>query len=186
MKTGRIEVITGCMFSGKSEELIRRIRRCQIAKMNILVFKPTVDTRFSSQEIVSHSGQAVNALLADNAQVIAEMADNYQVIAIDEAQFFDEALIPLARQLAKEGKRVILAGLDMDFRGEPFGPMPQLMALADEVLKLTAICSICGEDANMTQRLVNGQPAHWGDPLIVIGAEEKYEARCKKHHVILP
>jgi len=184
-KVGKIEVITGCMFSGKSEELIRRLRRCKIAKLKTLVFKPLVDTR-SEAEIISHSGQKFIAIPVHNSSIILfDIIDStIDIVGIDEAQFFDENLEEVVKKIAYDGKKVIIAGLDMDFRGEPFGPMPNLMAIADEVLKLHAICAVCGDDATMTQRLINGKPASWHDPIILIGAEEKYEARCRLHHVL--
>jgi len=184
-KVGKIEVITGCMFSGKSEELIRRLRRFQIAKLHTLVFKPIIDTRTKS-EIISHNSRKFIAIPVHNSSMIAlDVIDtNLQIVAVDEAQFFDKDLVEVVKQIAYNGKTVIVAGLDMDFRGEPFGPIPNLMAIADEVLKLHAICVVCGDDATMTQRLINGKPASWHDPIILIGAEEKYEARCRLHHVL--
>lgn len=184
-KIGKIEVVTGCMFSGKSEELIRRLKRAKIAKQNIQVFKPALDSRYSSVEIVSHTGDKIEAIpVSSSEEILNKVIRDTDVVGIDEAQFFDEGLVNVVQKLSKEGKRVIVAGLDMNFRGEPFGPMPILMAIADEVLKLHAICTICGEEATMTQRLVDGRPAKYDDPLIVIGASEKYEARCKKHHYV--
>lgn len=185
MTIGKIEVITGCMFSGKSEELIRRLRRAIIAKLNIQVFKPSIDTRYSNFEITSHSGYKIQAIPVEKAIHIITQINNADVVGIDEAQFFDNDIIEVLRLLVYKGIRVIVAGLDMDFRGEPFGSMPIIMAIADEVIKLHAICSICGEEATMTQRLINGKPAHYNDPVILIGAEEKYEARCKKHHIVI-
>ena len=185
-KIGKIEVITGCMFSGKSEELIRRLRRCKIAKLNTLVFKPIIDTRSSKSEVVSHNGSKFTSISVHNPSIILMdvIGSAIDIVAIDEAQFFDESLIEAVKHIAYNGKRIIIAGLDMDFRGEPFGPMPQIMAIADEIIKLHAICSVCGGDATMTQRLINGKPASWHDPIILIGAEEKYEARCRGHHVV--
>ena len=184
-KTGRIEVIAGCMFSGKSEELIRRLKRAQIARQKVQVFKPSIDTRYSEIEVVSHNGEKITGIpVKDSAELYSLIDRNADVIGIDEAQFFDEGIVKVANKLADEGFRVILAGLDMDFRREPFGPMPQLLAIADDVQKLHAICTICGEDAMYTQRLINGQPANYNDPVIMIGASEKYEARCRKHHYV--
>ena len=184
-KTGRIEVIAGCMFSGKSEELIRRLKRAQIARQKVQVFKPSIDTRYSEIEVVSHNGEKITGIpVKDSAELYSLIKRNADVIGIDEAQFFDEGIVKVANKLADEGFRVILAGLDMDFRREPFGPMPQLLAIADDVQKLHAICTICGEDAMYTQRLINGQPANYNDPVIMIGASEKYEARCRKHHYV--
>ncbi len=184
-KTGRIEVIAGCMFSGKSEELIRRLKRAQIARQKVQVFKPSIDTRYSEIEVVSHNGEKITGIpVKDSAELYSLIDKNADVIGIDEAQFFDDGIVKVANKLADEGFRVILAGLDMDFRREPFGPMPNLLAIADDVQKLHAICTICGEDAMYTQRLINGQPANYNDPVIMIGASEKYEARCRKHHYV--
>ncbi len=184
-KTGRIEVIAGCMFSGKSEELIRRLKRAQIARQKVQVFKPAIDTRYSEIEVVSHNGEKITGIpVKDSAELYSLIDKNADVIGIDEAQFFDDGIVKVANKLADEGFRVILAGLDMDFRREPFGPMPRLLAIADDVQKLHAICTICGEDAMYTQRLINGQPANYDDPVIMIGASEKYEARCRKHHYV--
>lgn len=184
-RTGKIEVITGCMFSGKSEELIRRLRRARIAKQKIQVFKPSIDTRYSYIEIVSHNGEKIEAEpVKDVSELAGKIRSDTDVVGIDEAQFFDNSIVDVANSLADEGMRVIIAGLDMDFRGEPFGPMPFLMAIADEVLKLHAICAICGDEATRTQRLINGKPASYNDPIVMIGASEKYEARCRKHHYV--
>jgi len=184
-KIGKIEVVTGCMFSGKSEELIRRIKRAKIARQKVQVFKPSIDTRYSVVEVVSHAGDKVEALpVSSTKELLEKIEEDTEVIGIDEAQFFDTEIVDALRKIAKSGKRVIVAGLDMDFRGEPFGPMPYIMAIADEVLKLHAICTVCGEDATMTQRLINGEPASYNDPVIMIGASESYEARCKLHHYV--
>jgi len=185
-KIGKIEVVTGCMFSGKSEELIRRLKRARIARLNVQVFKPVIDSRYSNIEVVSHTGDHIEATSVKNSsEILTKVFDITDVVGIDEAQFFDEGVVEVSKQLAKKGKKVILAGLDMDFRGEPFGPMPRLLAIADEVIKLHAICMVCGEDATMTQRLINGTPARYDDPIIMIGASEKYEARCKLHHYVI-
>jgi thymidine kinase len=173
------------MFSGKSEELIRRIKRAKIARQKVQVFKPSIDTRYSVVEVVSHAGEKVEALpVSSTKELLEKIEEDTEVIGIDEAQFFDTEIVDALRKIAKSGKRVIVAGLDMDFRGEPFGPMPYIMAIADEVLKLHAICTVCGEDATMTQRLINGEPASYNDPVIMIGASESYEARCKLHHYV--
>lgn len=181
---GRIEVVCGSMFSGKTEELIRRVRRAIIAKQAVQVFKPVIDDRYGSiEEIISHNGQSTKAIALSSAnQIHNHLKRTTTVVAIDEAQFFDDAIISVANQLADKGLRVIIAGLDLDFRGEPFGPMPQLMAIAEEVQKLQAICVQCGELASRTQRLVNGEPAHYDDPIIMVGAHESYEPRCRQHH----
>jgi thymidine kinase len=182
---GRIEVICGSMFSGKTEELIRRVRRAQIAKQQVQVFKPSIDTRYGVERVTSHNGQDYHAQpCADSAEIARRITPATTVVAIDEAQFFDDGLVDIAEKLAARGVRVILAGLDLDFRGEPFGPMPKLVCLAEEVTKLHAICVICGEEASRTQRLVNGQPARYDDPIIMVGAAEAYEARCREHHTV--
>jgi thymidine kinase len=184
-KIGKIEVITGCMFSGKSEELIRRLKRAQIAKLQVQVFKPTIDTRYSSIEVVSHTGEKIKAeAISNSKEILNKISDGVNVIGIDEAQFYDMEIIDVVRGISRKGVRVILAGLDMDFKGEPFGPMGNLLAIADEVTKLHAICMVCGEDATMTQRLINGKPAKYTDPVVMIGASESYEARCKLHHYV--
>jgi thymidine kinase len=183
--TGRIEVICGSMFSGKTEELIRRARRAVIAKQKVQVFKPDVDIRYGTEHVTSHNGQAFEAVPVPDAHaILTQLAPDTTVVAIDEAQFFDPGIETVTEQLAHRGIRVIIAGLDVDFRGEPFGSMPALLCCADEVQKLHAICMICGENATRTQRLVNGQPARYDDPIIVIGASESYEARCRDHHAV--
>jgi thymidine kinase len=182
---GRIEVVCGSMFSGKTEELIRRVRRAQIAKQQVQVFKPIIDTRYAIGRVTSHSGQDYDARpCADSAEIAGCITPETTVVAVDEAQFFDMGLVEVVTKLADHGTRVILAGLDLDFRGEPFGPMPQLLCEAEEVTKLHAICVVCGEDASRTQRLVNGQPARYDDPIIMVGAAEAYEARCREHHSV--
>lgn len=182
---GWIEVVCGSMFSGKSEELIRRIKRAQFAKQQIVVFKPEIDNRYSDEEVVSHNGTKVIAIpVANSSHIKAFDKTGYDIIAIDEAQFFDEKIVETVMELANEGFRVILAGLDQDFRGEPFGPMPQLMAVAEHVTKLQAVCTICGSPASRTQRLINGAPAGYDDPIILVGAAEGYEARCRQHHEV--
>jgi len=183
--TGWIEVICGSMFSGKSEELIRRVRRVQIAKKKVQVFKPTIDDRYDVQYIYSHNGTKVEAInIAKPKDILEAVATDTDVVAIDEAQFYDDDIVLICKKLADQGKRIIIAGLDQDFRGEPFGPIPKLLAIAEEVDKLQAICIICGNIASRTQRLVNGQPAKYSDPTILIGAKESYEARCRKCHVV--
>ncbi len=184
-RQGRIEVITGCMFSGKSEELIRRLKRAKIARQKIQVFKPSIDTRYSEIDVVSHNGDKITGIpVKDSSEIAEKVLPDTDVVGIDEAQFFDEGIVKVANALADRGIRVIIAGLDMDFRGEPFGPMPKLLAIAEEVQKLHAICTVCGEDATRTQRLINGRPARYNDPVIMIGASEKYEARCRRHHYV--
>lgn len=184
--TGRIEVICGSMFCGKTEELLRRVRRAVIAKQKVQVFKHDIDNRYSVQHVTSHNGQNTKAVPVRSADEIRnKLAVDTTVIAVDEVQFFDDEIISLADELADQGVRVILAGLDLDFRAEPFGPMPELLCIAEHVTKLHAICVVCGEDATRTQRLVNGEPARYDDPVILVGAKEAYEARCRQHHVIL-
>lgn len=181
---GGIEVICGSMFCGKTEELIRRVRRAVIAKQKVKVFKPSIDDRYSIQGVISHTGQKIDALpLSSAREILQRINGETTVIAIDEAQFFDPAIVEVVQQLAdRHGIRVIVAGLDLDFRGEPFGSMPQLLSIAEEVTKLRAICVVCGEAASRTQRLVNGKPADYNDPIILVGAQESYEARCRRHH----
>ncbi len=183
--SGRVEVICGSMFSGKTEELIRRLRRAEIARQKVQVFKPALDNRYAEEKVVSHNGVGLAAKPVDSAASILQSVDpDTTVVGIDEAQFFDEGLPAVVNELAGRGVRVVLAGLDMDFRGEPFGSMPVLMARAEEVTKLHAICVVCGEEASRTQRLVNGRPAHYNDPVIMVGASEVYEARCREHHEV--
>ncbi|MED1202905.1 thymidine kinase [Heyndrickxia acidicola] len=183
--SGWIEVICGSMFSGKSEELIRRVKRAQFAKQEIAVFKPKLDDRYSKEEVVSHNGTSVIAHPIEKAKEIFDyITASVDVIAIDEAQFFTEEIVEVVQKLANSGHRVLLAGLDQDFRGEPFGPMPNLMAVAELVTKLQAVCTVCGSPASRTQRLINGQPAGYGDPVILVGASEAYEARCRHHHEV--
>jgi thymidine kinase len=183
---GWIELIVGPMYSGKSEELIRRIRRAKIAKQKIQVFKPEIDNRYSKEDVVSHCGDKEDAIpVKVSNQIIELIDDDVQVIAIDEIQFFDENIVNVVNYLANKDKRIICAGLDMDFRGEPFGPIPKLMAVAEFVDKIQAICMKCGNPATRTQRLINGKPASYDEPIVLVGAKESYEARCRKCHVVL-
>jgi thymidine kinase len=180
---GRLELICGSMFSGKTEELIRLLRRAEIARQKIQVFKPQLDDRWGSERITSHNGFHVEARPVADAREILELVEaDTSVVGIDEAQFFDSHLADVCETLADGGKRVIAAGLDMDFRGEPFGAMPRLMSQAETVTKLQAICVVCGDVASRTQRLVDGEPAAYDDPVIVVGASETYEARCRACH----
>jgi thymidine kinase len=182
---GSVEVICGSMFSGKTDELIRRLRRATIARQHVQVFKPAIDMRYAVEKVTSHAGSDFAAIPIEKAADIRSRLDeNTTVVAIDEAQFFDEEIIQVVEELAGRKMRVIVAGLDTDFRGEPFGPMPVLMARAEHVDKLQAICMVCGEPASRTQRLVNGKPAHYHDPVVIVGAAEMYEARCRMHHVV--
>lgn len=182
---GRVEVITGSMFSGKSEELIRRLRRAEIAQQKIQVFKPSIDTRFAESKVTSHAGTQFEATPIKSAADLLPLLDaDTTVVAIDEAQFFDPEISSIVQDLAGRGLRVLVAGLDTDFRGEPFGPMPVLMAQAERVDKVNAICMVCGNQASRTQRLIDGAPAHHDEPVVVVGASELYEARCRQHHEV--
>jgi thymidine kinase len=183
VKKGRLEVVCGSMFSGKTEELMSRLKRAEYARQRVLSLKHQLDNRKSMTCIVSHDGRARAAYPIDNCtmsvQTIVDLADQYDVIGIDEVQFFPEEIVAVVAKLVDLGKRVIVAGLDLDFRGEPFGAMPYLLSIADEVMKLKAICVVCTKDAHHTQRLVNGEPARYNDPIILIGAQDFYEARCR-------
>jgi thymidine kinase len=182
---GSIEVVCGSMFSGKTDELIRRLVRATIAKQKVQVFKPAIDIRYAVEKVTSHAGSDYDAIPIQNATEIRDRVDpNTTVIAIDEAQFFDSGIVQIAEELASRGIRVLVAGLDTDFRGEPFGPMPLLMSRAEHVDKLHAICMVCGDEASRTQRLVNGKPARYDDPVVIVGASELYEARCRLHHEV--
>jgi thymidine kinase len=182
---GSVEVICGSMFSGKTDELIRRLRRAVIARQKVQVFKPAIDVRYAVEKVTSHAGNEFDAIpVKKAADIPSRMDKDATVIAIDEAQFFDEGIIEVVEQLAANNIRVIVGGLDTDFRGEPFGPMPVLMARAEHVEKLQAICMVCGEPACRTQRLVNGKPARYHDPVVIVGAAEMYEARCREHHEV--
>jgi len=183
--TGSLEVITGSMFSGKTDELIRRLRRATIARQKVQVFKPSVDDRDPSGMVTSHAGGQFEAISIKTAEAIPHaVSGDTAVVAIDEAQFFDEMILKVCRDMADEGRRVIVAGLDTDFRGNPFGSMPWLMATAERVDKLHAICMVCGKPATRTQRLIDNAPARASDPVIVVGAGELYEARCREHHQV--
>jgi len=182
---GRLEVITGPMFCGKTDELLRRLRRAIIAKQKIQVFKPGFDVRYSNEKVTSHAGNEYDATpIESTTEIFTLLHNDVTLVAIDEAQFFDEEINPVVQDLVEKGIRVIVGGLDMDFRGEPFGQMPMLLAQAEIVDKLHAICMICGEEATRTQRLVDGKPAHYNDPIIIVGASEMYEARCRIHHQV--
>jgi thymidine kinase len=184
-KGGWVEVICGSMFSGKTEELIRRVRRAQIAKQKVQVFKPSLDDRYALEKVTSHNGMGLDAtLITEAGEILGLVEPDTAVVAIDEVQFFDWTIAEVCNNLAENGKRVIVTGLDMDFRGEPFGPMPLLMAEAERVDKLSAICVVCGVPASRTQRLIDGQPASYDDPVIMVGASEVYEARCRHCHQV--
>jgi len=184
-KMGSVEVITGSMFCGKTDELIRRLRRASIAKQQVQVFKPSIDNRYAEGEVTSHAGTTFEAIEIEKAaDILAQLVEGTTVVAIDEAQFLDKEIVAVVDKLAEDGLRVLVAGLDTDFRGEPFGAMPILTSKAERVDKLHAICMVCGEPASRTQRLVNGEPAHYGDPVEMVGADELYEARCRQHHQV--
>jgi thymidine kinase len=182
---GSIEVICGSMFSGKTDELIRRLVRATIAKQKVQVFKPAIDIRYAVEKVTSHTGSNYAAVPVERASDLRSKLDQETtVVGIDEAQFMDADIVKVAQELAGRGIRVLIAGLDMDFRGEPFGAMPALMAEAEHVSKLHAICMVCGGEASRTQRLVNGTPARYDDPIVIVGAAELYEARCRMHHEV--
>jgi thymidine kinase len=173
------------MFSGKTDELIRRLVRATIAKQKVQVFKPAIDIRYAVEKVTSHTGSNFEAIPVEKAEEIRKKLEaDTTVVGIDEAQFFDLEIVQVAQELASHGVRVLVAGLDMDFKGEPFGPMPILMSLAESVEKLHAICMVCGDEASRTQRLVNGKPARYDDPVVIVGASEMYEARCREHHKV--
>ncbi len=200
---GRIELIVGPMFSGKSEELIRRVMRALIAKQKVRVFKPAIDARYHASHVASHAGRTVEAEAVANIVEVRERLglateqalfgpaprpvsslELPDLVALDEVQFFHGDAVRIALELAAAGVRVVAAGLDLDFRGEPFGVVPELLARAEHVEKLTAVCVVCGAPATRTQRLVNGLPARYADPVILVGAAERYEARCRAHHEV--
>lgn len=174
---GSVEVICGPMFSGKTEELIRRVKRSQIAKQRVQIFKPAIDIRYDIEDVVSHSNQAIKSEPVESAvDILIRLKDSTRVVAIDEVQFFDEAIITVVSKLAARGYRVICAGLDLDYRAQPFGPMPTLLALADEVMKIHAICTVCGAPATRSQRLSQNKEH------ILLGESDAYEARCRGHY----
>ena len=177
-ETGWIEVIAGCMFSGKTEELIRRLRRAQIAKQTVKIFKPRIDTRYSESDIVSHNEQSLPSILISDINEVTEFAKDAQVIGIDEAQFFSNDIVDICNKLANGGKRVIVAGLDQDYKGIPFEPMPQLLAIAEYITKTLAICVNCGNPADKTQRKTTSSER------VVVGAADIYEARCRFCHTV--
>lgn len=185
-QTGSIEVVCGSMFCGKTEELIRLLRRAIIARQKVQVFKPAIDQRYDAGvKVTSHAGMAFDATpIQESAEILEKLNKNTTVVGIDEAQFMDEDIVSIVQTLADRGLRVIVAGLDTNFRGEPFGSMPILLAIAERVQKLHAICMVCGEPATRTQRLVNGKPARYDEPVVVVGASEMYEARCRQHHEV--
>jgi len=185
--SGWVEVVTGCMFSGKTEELLRRLRRAEIAGQEVAVFKPSLDDRYGEGTVGSHNGRQWDATIVDaedGVREIPETLNGEKVVAIDEANFFSEELVPVCERLAADDRRVIVSGTDQTFRGEPFEPVPRLIALAEYVDKYQAICAVCGEPATRNQRLIDGEPAHVDDPTIMVGAEESYEARCRNCHTL--
>ncbi|MDD7707644.1 MAG: thymidine kinase [Candidatus Enterosoma sp.] len=185
LQKGWIEVICGPMFAGKSEELIRRVKTLSYAHQKIVAFKPAIDNRYDKSAIASHDGEKYQAFAIKSAEDILPLVESdVQVVAIDEVQFFKDSIVSICESLADRGVRVIVAGLDTDFRGEPFGVMPLLLARAEFVTKLSAACTVCGCAATRTQRLVDGKPANYDDPIILVGAKESYEARCRKHHIV--
>lgn len=179
MGHGRIEVIVGCMFSGKTEELIRRLRRAQLAKQKVQVFKPAIDDRYSAEDVASHSSQRLPSHpVKSAADILLNLFDTTRVVGIDEGQFFDDEIVSVVNKLANRGIRVIVAGLDMDWQGEPFHPMPQLMAIAEEISKQHAVCMSCGAPATRTQKLINESKQ------VHVGAADSYEARCRQCHEV--
>lgn len=172
---GRLEVIAGCMFSGKTEELMRRLRRAVIARLEVRVIKPARDVRYGADAVVSHDATRLPCLTAHRSEDVLRLARDAQVVGLDEAQFFDEGIVSVCERLANEGRRVIVAGLDLDFRGVPFGPIPALMALAEEVQKTLAVCTVCGAPASRSQRLTSSEDQ------VLLGAQDTYEARCRRH-----
>ncbi|XLG12214.1 thymidine kinase [Bacillus subtilis] len=184
-QSGWLELICGSMFSGKSEELIRRVKRATYAKQEVRVFKPVIDNRYSEAAVVSHNGTSMTSYaISSAADIWDHISESTDVIAVDEVQFFDQEIVEVLSSLADKGYRVIAAGLDMDFRGKPFGVVPNIMAIAESVTKLQAVCSVCGSPASRTQRLIDGKPASYDDPVILVGASESYEARCRHHHEV--
>ena len=184
-KNGKLEVVCGSMFSGKTEELIKRLKRAMFRKQSIQVFKHSADSRYSSSFIFSHTGNKISSLsVQSSSEIIDSVSEETEVVGIDEIQFFDMDIILAMDYLVRKGKSVIVAGLDLDFRGIPFGPIPYLMAIADEVTKLKAVCCKSGKDAYVSQRIINGKPAKYNDPVIMIGANDFYEARSRDHFEI--
>ena len=179
---GWLEVICGPMFSGKSEEMIRRLRRAEIAGQRVVIFKPRIDDRYDAADIVSHAGARMRAIPVSSVAEVVEHANGFDVVGIDEVQFFEPAIVSSALQLADRGVRVVVAGLDQDFRRLPFGPIPDLLSYAEFVDKLQAVCHRCGGPATTTQRLVDGRPAPYSGETVLVGAAEQYEARCRGCH----
>jgi thymidine kinase len=185
IESGSVEVIVGPMFCEKTNEMMRRLRRAVIAKFKVQVFKPIIDNRYAKNKLASHSGHEFEAVPVKDVQQIKKLLEeDTSIVAIDEAQFFNDEIIPFVQELANQKIRVIVAGLDTDFRGEPFGPVPTLMAQAETLDKYHAICMVCGGPATCTQRLIDGEPAKYDDPIVIVGAAELYEARCRGHHEV--
>ena len=167
--------------------MISRLRRGIYAKQKVIVFKPAIDDRYHKEKVVSHDGNEIEAInISTSREILNQDLDDVDVIGIDEVQFFDGEIVNIVEQLAKNGHRVVVAGLDMDFRGEPFEPMPKLLAVSEQVTKLQAVCAVCGSPSSRTQRLINGEPAKIDDPIILVGANESYEPRCRAHHIVAP
>ncbi|MXR19411.1 thymidine kinase [Halobacterium bonnevillei] len=186
--SGWVEIITGSMFSGKTEELLRRLRRAEIAGQSVAAFTPAIDDRYGEATLGSHAGRTWEATVIDTtAEGVAKIPsylNGEDVVAVDEANFFPGELVEVCQELADDDRRVVVSGTDQTYRGEPFEPIPQLMAVAEYVEKFQAICAQCGEPATRNQRLIEGEPAHYDDPTIMVGAEESYEARCRNCHVV--
>ncbi len=184
-KPGWIEVVCGPMFAGKTEELIRRVKRMDFAKKKYLIFKPTIDNRYAISEVVSHNQRKVKAInISSSKEIYNYITEDIEAVLIDEVQFFDEDVVEICRELADRGLRVICTGLDCDFRGNPFPIVASLLAMSENITKLTAICVCCGNEATKTQRIINGNPAKYDEPIILVGEKESYEPRCRKCHVI--
>jgi len=185
MPQGHLEVICGCMFSGKTEELIRRLKRANYARQRVQVFKHRLDDRYDELSLASHSGLKLPTFAAADARSLVQaVVPGTEVVGIDEVQFFGLEIVWAVEELVRKGLRVVASGLDLDFRGEPFGPMPQLLARAEMVDKLTAICVLCGQPATRSQRLIDGHPAPWDAPVVSIGSSEQYQPRCRSCHVV--
>ncbi len=185
MPQGRLEVICGCMFSGKTEELIRRLKRATYARQRVQVFKHRLDDRYDELSLASHSGLKLPTFAAaDAASLVQGVEPDTEVLGIDEVQFFGQDIVPAIEELVRDGLRVVVSGLDLDFRGEPFGPMPHLLTVAESVDKLSAICVVCGQPATRSQRLIDGRPAPYDAPVVSIGSTEQYQPRCRSCHVV--